>query len=487
MFECLPMFTPLSNGLPKLMLAKPVKRVLPLVGIVLLLVLSGFQVYHRHVVYPFSTPASVPSLNHDPFSRLKSSDGQQYGDLHQQNNDASSHDEDMSATHVQLFSPSTPDGRLFHIDFAGRLAINPSIIPHPERPHTWIITAQLHKSSDQKSSVWFAELVCDATFDQTGRTLACSESPLILPIAATIGGSDCVGDLAYFSLNIGPHDARVFYGPKAPYTLYGSNSEFTCFGQWILDFRRLVDWPAHMDLLSDYGFRRATELQRPSPYGAIEKNWFLFWDTWGQPYVHYDVAPTRVFARLERDGSVGSDLSPLTADADMQCLQRYLPPIQQPNMESIHQATNSLAITLCHRADPQCQVNEENTYILTIFHHKSFYSFHSVYEPYAMLFRQTPPFAIHGLSTKPLWISGRGAFGKGKKPDTLTPDQLRTWNQTEMLYITAISWKTQGLKYQGYLDDLLFIAFGREDSDTGGIDVVAGDLLKEMGFCGGMG
>ena len=42
------------------------------------------------------------------------------------------------------------------------------------------------------------------------------------------------------SLSIGPHDARVFYGPEAPFTVYGSNSGFTCFGQWIQDIRVLV-------------------------------------------------------------------------------------------------------------------------------------------------------------------------------------------------------------------------------------------------------
>jgi hypothetical protein len=54
-----------------------------------------------------------------------------------------------------------------------------------------------------------------------------------------------------------------------------------------------------------------------------------------------------------------------------------------------------------------------------------------------------------------------------------------------MLYMTSISWKTHGQKYHGFIDDTLFLAFGREDSDAGGIDVTAGDLLAELGTCAG--
>jgi hypothetical protein len=54
-----------------------------------------------------------------------------------------------------------------------------------------------------------------------------------------------------------------------------------------------------------------------------------------------------------------------------------------------------------------------------------------------------------------------------------------------MLYMTSISWKSHGQKYHGYIDDTLFLAFGREDSAAGGIDVTARDLLAELGMCAG--
>lgn len=147
-------------------------------------------------------------------------------------------DVDPLATHNEVFSVSTPDKKFFYIKFGDQKAMNPNIIPHPLRENTWIIVAQKYKSpSDQQ--IWFSELVCSATFRDDG-TLTCDESkdgpPSTLPIAATFGDK-CDGDLSYFGLNVGPHDARVFFGPRAPYALYGSQSAFTCFGQWVSTLR----------------------------------------------------------------------------------------------------------------------------------------------------------------------------------------------------------------------------------------------------------
>ena len=395
------------------------------------------------------------------------------------NDDFGTIETDMAETHRDVLSVSTADKRYFMIDFGEQSATNPSIIPHPLLNDTWIIVAQQQKSRVIKNSVWFAELVCNAVFKDDGTTLGCVTPPVILPIAAT-SGDKCVGDLAYFALNIGPHDARVFYGPRTPYTIYGSNSVYTCFGQWMLNFRMLFDWG--FEIIAEKEFRKATELQRPAPYGDVEKNWFVFWDKHEQIYAHYDVAPRRVFAKLEYDGSVGQDLAPLAAASDEKCMAKYMPKID-PEKESIHQATNSLSITLCKRSDSSCEANDLNTFILTIVQHKSFYSFHSVYEPYVILFQRTAPFEIYGISSKPIWIHGRGKAGEGKKPDFLPVEESRSWNQTEMFYITSLSWKTHGQKYHGYGDDVLFIAFGIEDSSAAGIDVVAGDLLVDLGLC----
>jgi hypothetical protein len=388
----------------------------------------------------------------------------------------------------EVYSASTSDGKYFFIDFIDRRSINPNIIPHPSLANTWIIVAQLH-DPDSKIPMYFAEITCNAAFQHGA--LRCLEKPTILPVNTT-AGDKCEGKYVVLNLSQGPHDARAFYGPDAPYTVYGSNSGFTCFGQFIHDLRSsLVEWGNQA--LSDDAFINATELQRPLPYGSIEKNWFVFWDRNGQMYTHYDVSPKRVFAKLAIDGSVKEDLAPQAALAgDEKCMENYMPRIGLTS-ESIHQATNSLAVTLCKRSDPSCIPDDSNTFIFTIFQHKRYLYFHSVYEPYVMLFEQNSPFKIYGISSKPFWVHGRWK-PDGWKPDSSgtndegfngTMDDARALSgfQPEMMYITSMSWKSSAQKYHGFIDDVLFLAFGIEDFLSAGIDVVVGDLLSDIAFC----
>lgn len=387
----------------------------------------------------------------------------------------------------EVYSASTSDGKYFFIDFIDRRSINPNIIPHPSLEDTWIIVAQRH-DPDSKIPMYFAEITCNAVFQSSA--LRCLEKPTILPINTT-SGDKCEGKYVVLNMSQGPHDARVFYGPDAPYTVYGSNSRFTCFGQFIHDFRSLVDLGDQTSFDAD--FMNATELQRPVPYGSVEKNWFVFWDKDGQVYIHYDVSPKRVFAKLAIDGSVEKDLGPPAALAgDEKCMEKHMPRIG-PTSESIHQATNSLLVTMCKRSDLSCIRDDTNTFIFTIFQHKRYRYFHSVYEPYAMLFEQSSPFKIHGLSSKPFWIHGRW------KPDGWKPDpsgmgdegfngsmddaKALSGFQPEMMYITSMNWKSSTQRYHGFIDDIVFLAFGIEDFLSAGIDVVVGDLLSDIAFC----
>lgn len=369
----------------------------------------------------------------------------------------------IQASHQEIFSTSTRDQKYFSIDFTSNYnGMNPNILPHPTLENTWIVVAQLARDSDEQN-VYFTELVCHAVFQDN--VLRCLQPPTALPVLPTKGGK-CEGDLSFFSFNVGPHDARVLYGPDKPYIVYGSNSHFTCFGQFIQDFRELVDWRGQEAASED--FLVGTELQRPLPWSAVEKNWFPFWDPAGQMYIHYDVAPKRVFAQVNADGSAGFDLAVLAEAEDTKCLAKYMPTLHD-SLESIHQATNSLKITMCKRSDAICIADESNTFIFTIWQHKTFYNFHGVYEPYVMLFQQQAPFAVHAVSRRPLWIHGR--------------QQHLDRGTSDMFYVTSITWKSFSNKYHGYLDDELFIGFGIEDRASGGIDIAAEQLMSGLGLC----
>ncbi|KAF2225321.1 hypothetical protein BDZ85DRAFT_259994 [Elsinoe ampelina] len=370
-------------------------------------------------------------------------------------------------------SKTSLDGRYFDIDFK-HPAINPNIIPHPTEPDTFIIVAQKHKYGST-GIFFFVELVCNAVFQNY--KLVCTEPASILPISATSSGN-CEGKLDFFALSVGPHDARVFWGPDRPYVLFGSNSMHNCFGQWLQDFRMLTIWHELTDLRAPY--RLATDIAKPPPYQPIEKNWFIFWDLDSNIYAHYDIFPHRSFARISPDGSASEDLAPRSREADDMCFATHGPkptpasPDAGEGEESIHQATNSLSITLCRRADPSCEPSPTNTFILTVFHLKRHLNLHSVYEPYVLLFSAVAPFRTFAVGSKPLWVHGRKKAGEeGTVSD----------GQSEMMYITSVNWKANGSRYQGYLDDVVMVGFGVEDRRAAGIDVLAEDLLGGLAYC----
>ena len=363
-------------------------------------------------------------------------------------------------THYEIFSATSHDGKYYELRF-GRHVFNPNIVPHPNFNNTWFVVGQMfNEPGDFDQSVH--EAVCLAQFIKG--VLMCIDYVKYLPIEPT-KGDKCDGDLAYINFNVGPHDARVFMGPQSPYIIYGSNGKFTCFSQWIQDFRKLTDW--EYELMTNTDFPLGTEIERPAPHFALEKNYFVFWDNYDEMHVHYDMHPKRGYSKLERNGSVGPNLAPKTTSSDEKCLQRYMPEMPK-ELESIHQASNSLKVTMCKRADKKCEPHDGNTYIMTIIQHKSYYGYHSEYEPYVVLFQQRSPFELYAISKKPLWISGR---------------QRHEGRKTDMMYVTSVNWRERGVRYHGYLDDVAFIGFGYEDRFSGAIDVRMSDLLVDMGIC----
>lgn len=379
----------------------------------------------------------------------------------------------------EIFSLSTADRKFIPIFTGGANIYNPNIIPHPTDHDLWIIVAQHEQSGVEFESS--QQLTCNAGI--MNGVMVCTAEPTALPIEPSIHGK-CEGDLAYFNFRFGPRDARMFLGPDAPYIVYGSQSAYTCLGIWLEDVRMLLQDYEHERGVLTKLFTHATEVQRPPPVKGIEKNFFLFWDTEGKAYVHHDIYPQRVFAQISFDGSVGPDLAIESANKDNMCLTTYMPTIA-PTEESIHQASNSLSITLCKRKDPGCVPDATNTFVFTIFQHKSYHDWHGIYEPYVMLFQQSAPFAMRAVSQRPLWIHGRAPLTKDTHSLLYEGDPYKPipGGHTEMFYVTSISWKTHGQKYHGYLDDPLFLGFGIEDTRAGMIDVLAEDLFQDLGYC----
>jgi hypothetical protein len=367
----------------------------------------------------------------------------------------------------EIFSATTWDRKFVPIFYQGVNVINPNIIPHPTEYWQWILVSQHEQGQVNVNTE--EQVACTAVFYEG--TLMCITGTSTLLIQPSIPGN-CQGESTELSSHFGPRNTRVFHGPDAPYMLYGSQSQYGCLGVWIQDARRLLPAFNFQSFIGPQIFLNATEIRRPVSPRTVEKNFFLFWDKEGQAYVHLDLFPQRVFGELNADGSVAADIAPLAATSDQICYAKYMPHVAL-GRETLQQATNSLSITLCRRSDAECIQEDSNTYIMHLLNIESVHNGHVSYEPYMILFQHTAPFAVKAISQRPIWIHGRQVLNN--------PGDAA--GRTERVYINSMNWKSHTQKYHGYVDDMLFLGFGIEDSHPGAMDVMAGDLLRDLAFC----
>ncbi|KAH9845293.1 hypothetical protein Tdes44962_MAKER01303 [Teratosphaeria destructans] len=389
----------------------------------------------------------------------------------------------------EVYSVSKQDRRYWPIHMDGNSIYNANLLPHPTRTDLWIAvgTHELRYGTDALScnvGNYEGVLLCDA-----------EAKPL--PVASSIE-SRCEGSPgAGVDRLPGPRDIRLFWGPDVPYVMFGKPSTMICLGMYIQDARELIEPYGVESVAGSQLFHHETELKRPKQatesqwtLATIEKNWFVFWDVNGTAYVHFDIWPTRSFAKLDWDGSTGEELSPAAGTRDKMCLLDLMPLLRSEFQESLQQATNSLAITMCRRADPNCEQTADNTFVMTIFQRQLKHKGHKTYQPYIMLFNQSAPFNLHAISEKPLWIHGRTLLTNlNVSPRYLSPDLSVPANHTEMFYVTSMAWKRHGQKYHGYLDDPIWLNFGREadfgykDAQGAAIDVLAESLVQDITLC----
>ncbi len=195
-------------------------------------------------------------------------------------------------------------------------------------------------------------------------------------------------------------------------------------------------------------FNTGTELQRPKPWHQVEKNFFLFWDKDNNMYIHNDVAPRRVYAKLNADGSVGSDL---WAARPPRATPSAWPSTSPRPWGSSSPSTRRPTPSPSRCAGERIRTASPTTptpFSLPSSSTKMHYGSHSTYEPYVMMFQRRAPFELYAVSTKPMWIHGRKA------------------SNSAMFYVTSMSWKAHDAKYHGYLDDEMFWASASEDKST---------------------
>lgn len=155
------------------MLARELRRLLPILGPAVILIFIIAKLYDNSVVL---LPSIKGLSSKDSSTELQESE--------------------TSPNHVghpiagytkgayrEIFSVSTSDKKYFKIEFQPHRGINPNAVPHPTLENTWILVAQRDDNSI-KNSVWFAELYCNAVFKDGA--LSCIDPPFILPIGRTL-------------------------------------------------------------------------------------------------------------------------------------------------------------------------------------------------------------------------------------------------------------------------------------------------------------
>lgn len=377
----------------------------------------------------------------------------------------------------ELFSLTTRDRRYIPVFIEGAGVHAPSLIPHPTKFDMWIILAQKLQRPEMYTT--FEQISCTAGFLEG--VLICSDPFENFTMPSTVQGN-CEGDLAYINDFVGARAMRMFHGPQAPFVFYGSQSRHTCAGMWLQDGRTILE-PFHLEKPLAKIFSQSTEVQRPPPWKGVESDFFLFWDSDGKTYVHHQLYPERIFAELDIDGSVKENLAPEAARKDQVCMAKYMP-IVKANYESIEQAGNSLAVTLCERLNEKCKPSSSNTYVMHVFHQTFNYDGHMVYEPFLALFQQTAPFALHAISQRPFWIHGRSALtNETHSPQYEAYPEDIPAGHTERFSISSISWKNHVQKYHGYSDDKIMLGLSIEDGRAAIMDVKVSDLLQDLAYC----
>ncbi|KAK9455495.1 hypothetical protein V1511DRAFT_487437 [Dipodascopsis uninucleata] len=322
-------------------------------------------------------------------------------------------------------------------------------------------------------------------------------------------------------------DPRIYFSPFGePLMVVGSNSHISCLGMYVIDLRALIPELSTLLHIENVPVRyiEYSELSGPPPIEEISKNWFSIYDLENKEYWHHSIAPSQIITRA---GQSAYNI----ASSQPNCLTG----ISKKGDVKLHQASNSLRLTLCKFP---CKPTVENTVIIAMIHAKAVNEVDIYYRRYIVVMNATAPFEILGYSKnlnyagtdeyhmiytismawdtqlrhRKSWkifdtpgtpsetiLRKRAELGvpdqqlpprqENAKPgaDFVLPPEAKWMPADEVSHHNTMSTQYNNPivsdYYHGWIDDDILISFGIRDSDAGVIHVKARDLVDCIHLC----
>ncbi|KAK9449462.1 uncharacterized protein V1518DRAFT_416076 [Limtongia smithiae] len=369
---------------------------------------------------------------------------------------------------------------------------NPNILPYPAgaaHPYIGFARQSPDPNLDEEAvaagkadlgvhTVWYCDLDWHTAelFDHL--SLQCVEPPRKLTIAShpSPPGS-CF--LEQLGKGMGHVDPRVFFSPTGePLMIVGTNGVANCLGQFIIDLRVLIpELGDKMGLqLLPVTYSELTNLPRDGDLHELEKNYFLMYDKENVPYVHHDISP-RSFAALESDTHPNLALQAPAPSCISSFYKTFADDVYRI---MLHQATNSLRMTLC---DYPCTPTDDNTVLLFIFHVKYEHILKVYYRRYVVVTSAVAPFKILAISSNLVYL--------GVDERALVYTVQMAWDLPHFARKQVADSTLDALAsnpyvseyYHGWWDDTLFLSLGINDADGAVMFLRGRDLVECLSLC----
>ncbi len=236
--------------------------------------------------------------------------------------------------------------------------------------------------------------------------------------------------------------------------MVNSASRYACVGLWITDLRNLHEplkallesqsgQPYHPGPLMSYP--SLTELTRnpASTRASVEKNWFMFFPTPEEAFLHYDLSIPRLavdginktvggrtFAKVIGNGFTTPNL---TDPLEPLCL------LDEPDTRGKHghwhQTSNALKLILCRRTEAEsgrCSEEQQGRAVHFAVMHRKFSNDLDLplrYERFFVVWDARPPFRMLGMSRYPILMWNETASGWDAEENWTEGDDLDTTSE----------------------------------------------------------